>query len=102
MTSTCAERAFALGRAHDARSGASRDDTRAGVILGGMDHTVSFMMGRANAEAEWKVLRKRARIGMRETMAEKWLKVGLEERKARDSKLALLRAKQTAKLAEKK
>eukprot|EP00965_Chrysotila_dentata_P003909 127728-Pleurochrysis_carterae.AAC.1 len=32
-TSTGAERLFALGRAHDIRAGASRDDTRAGVIL---------------------------------------------------------------------
>eukprot|EP00965_Chrysotila_dentata_P135427 4477784-Pleurochrysis_carterae.AAC.1 len=30
MTSTSAERLFALGRAHDVRAGASRDDTRAG------------------------------------------------------------------------
>lgn len=102
MTSTCAERLFALGRAHDARAGASRDDTRAGVILGGMDSTVSFMAARVNAEAEWKMLRKRARIGMRETMAEKWLRVGLEERQVRDSKLAVLRARQVAKSAEKR
>eukprot|EP00965_Chrysotila_dentata_P248887 6208591-Pleurochrysis_carterae.AAC.3 len=34
MTSTVGdERLFALGRAHDVRAGARRDDTRAGVIL---------------------------------------------------------------------
>ena len=54
MTSTGAERIFALGRAHDQRAGASRDDTRAGVILGDLDNTAEFMRGRTNGEGEWR------------------------------------------------
>lgn len=101
MTSTSAERMFALGRAHDKRAGATRDDTKAGVVLGGMDSTVEFMRGRVDGEAEWRKLRKLARLGMKETMAQKWLKVGLAERAVRDSKLTALRAKRAAKAAEK-
>lgn len=101
LTSTSAERMFALGRAHDKRAGASRDDTRAGVVLGGMDNTAEFMRAREHGEAEWRKLRKLARIGMKETMSRKWLEVGLAERAARDSKLALLRAKRQSKAAEK-
>eukprot|EP00965_Chrysotila_dentata_P098959 3273099-Pleurochrysis_carterae.AAC.3 len=41
MTSTSAERLFALGRAHDVRAGASRDETRARVILGHADGTAA-------------------------------------------------------------
>eukprot|EP00965_Chrysotila_dentata_P086261 2846173-Pleurochrysis_carterae.AAC.1 len=41
MTSTGAERPFALGRAHDVRAWPSRDDTRAGVILGHADGTAA-------------------------------------------------------------
>ena len=101
MTSTGAERVFAIGRAHDARVGASRDDTKAGVILGGMDDTSGFMRERPNAEAEWKVLRKKARKELKVKMAQKWLEVGLAERKARDTKLSSLRAKRAAKATEK-
>lgn len=101
MTSTSAERMFALGRAHDKRAGAARDDTKAGVVLGGMDNTVAFMRGREGAETEWRQLRRLARMSMKETMAQKWLKVGLAERMTRDSTLASLRAKKAAKAAEK-
>eukprot|EP00965_Chrysotila_dentata_P007197 233835-Pleurochrysis_carterae.AAC.1 len=55
MTSTGAERLFALGRAHDVRTGASRDDTRAGVILGHANGTAAWMRERANGEEEWKL-----------------------------------------------
>eukprot|EP00965_Chrysotila_dentata_P021277 704562-Pleurochrysis_carterae.AAC.1 len=41
MASTGAERLFALGRAHDVRAGASRDDTRAGVVFGHADGTAA-------------------------------------------------------------
>ena len=37
MTSTGAERLFAIGRKHDERAGCSRDDTRAGAFLGEVD-----------------------------------------------------------------
>eukprot|EP00965_Chrysotila_dentata_P167580 5533973-Pleurochrysis_carterae.AAC.1 len=49
MTSTHAERMFTRGRDHDARAGASRDDTRAGVILGKADATAAFMRGASAA-----------------------------------------------------
>eukprot|EP00965_Chrysotila_dentata_P033622 1119536-Pleurochrysis_carterae.AAC.1 len=65
MTSTGAERLSALGRAHDVRAGASRDDTRAGVILGHADSTSAWMRDRAKGEEEWKLLRKRARQGLK-------------------------------------
>ena len=100
MTSTGAERAFALGRAHDARVGACRADSKAGVVLGGMDNTAEFMMGRENGEAEWRQLRKRARKELAETEQAKRLAIGLEERKVRDAKLATSRAKKAAKVAE--
>eukprot|EP00965_Chrysotila_dentata_P088498 2922023-Pleurochrysis_carterae.AAC.1 len=50
MTSTGAEPLFALGRVHDVRAGASRDNTRAGVILGHADGTAAWMRERANGE----------------------------------------------------
>eukprot|EP00965_Chrysotila_dentata_P092233 3044863-Pleurochrysis_carterae.AAC.1 len=60
MTSTGAERLFALGRAHDVRAEASRNDTHAGVILGHADGTAVWMRVRmrecANGEEEWKLL----------------------------------------------
>eukprot|EP00965_Chrysotila_dentata_P152711 5047266-Pleurochrysis_carterae.AAC.1 len=65
MTSTGAERLFALGRAHDVHAGASRDDTRASVILGHADGTAAWMRERADSEEEWKLLRKRARQGLK-------------------------------------
>eukprot|EP00965_Chrysotila_dentata_P123212 4072861-Pleurochrysis_carterae.AAC.1 len=65
MTSTGVEYLFALGRAHDVRAGASRDDTPAGVILGHADDTAAWMRERANGEDEWKLLRKRARQGLK-------------------------------------
>eukprot|EP00965_Chrysotila_dentata_P096108 3175098-Pleurochrysis_carterae.AAC.1 len=66
MTSTGAERLyFASERAQDIRAGASRDDTRAGVILGHADCTAAWMRERANVEEEWKLLRKRARQGLK-------------------------------------
>eukprot|EP00965_Chrysotila_dentata_P152113 5026227-Pleurochrysis_carterae.AAC.1 len=52
MTSTGAERLFALRRAHDVRAGASRDDTRAGIIFGHADGTAAWMRERANGEEE--------------------------------------------------
>ena len=36
---------------NDKRAGASRDDSRAGVILGNMDDTPGFIRERDNAEA---------------------------------------------------
>eukprot|EP00965_Chrysotila_dentata_P132310 4375099-Pleurochrysis_carterae.AAC.1 len=65
MTSMGAERLFALGRAHDVRAGASRDDTRAGVIRGHADGTTAWMRERADGKEEWKLLRKRARQGLK-------------------------------------
>ena len=50
ITSIGAERVFAIGRMHDKRAGASRDDSRADVILGNLDDTCGFMRGRDNAE----------------------------------------------------
>eukprot|EP00965_Chrysotila_dentata_P165248 5456414-Pleurochrysis_carterae.AAC.2 len=41
ITSTGAERLITLGRAHDVRAGASRYDTRAGVILGHAEGTAA-------------------------------------------------------------
>eukprot|EP00965_Chrysotila_dentata_P110336 3645164-Pleurochrysis_carterae.AAC.1 len=64
MTSTGAGRLFALGRAHDIRAGASRDNTRAGLILRHADGTAAWMRERANGEG-WKLLRKRARQGLK-------------------------------------
>eukprot|EP00965_Chrysotila_dentata_P005235 172089-Pleurochrysis_carterae.AAC.1 len=65
MTSTGAERLFALGRSHDVRAGASSDDTHAGVILGHAEGTAAWMCERANGEEEWKLLRMRARQGLK-------------------------------------
>eukprot|EP00965_Chrysotila_dentata_P146917 4850517-Pleurochrysis_carterae.AAC.1 len=65
MTSTGAERFFALGRAHNVRAGASLDDTRAGVIFAHADGTAAWMRERANGKEEWKLLRKRARQGLK-------------------------------------
>eukprot|EP00965_Chrysotila_dentata_P000170 5431-Pleurochrysis_carterae.AAC.1 len=67
MTSTDAERLFALEHAHDICAGASRDDTRAGVILGHADGTAAWMRERADGEEECKLLRKRARQGLKVT-----------------------------------
>eukprot|EP00966_Prymnesium_polylepis_P179729 4161368-Prymnesium_polylepis.1 len=66
-----------------------------------MDDTVGFMRGREAADAEWRLLRKKARAAMKETMAAKWLEVGLAERALRDTKLSALRLKRAAAAAEK-
>eukprot|EP00965_Chrysotila_dentata_P186924 6171445-Pleurochrysis_carterae.AAC.1 len=71
MTSTGAERLFAVGRAHDVRAGASRDDSRSGAILGHADVTAAWMRERTDGEEEWKLLRKRAPQGLEVTMLEK-------------------------------
>eukprot|EP00965_Chrysotila_dentata_P008142 265885-Pleurochrysis_carterae.AAC.1 len=65
MTSTGAERLFALGHAHDVRAAASRDDTSASVIVGHAVGTAAWMRECANGEEEWKLLRKRARHGLK-------------------------------------
>eukprot|EP00965_Chrysotila_dentata_P139448 4610851-Pleurochrysis_carterae.AAC.1 len=52
MTSTGAKHLFALGLAHDIRAGASRDDTRAGVILDQADSTAAWLRKRTNGEEE--------------------------------------------------
>eukprot|EP00965_Chrysotila_dentata_P133362 4409670-Pleurochrysis_carterae.AAC.1 len=65
MTSTGAEHLFALGRAHGVRAGASRGDTRAGVILDHADGTAAWMRERANGKEEWKLQRKRAWQGLK-------------------------------------
>eukprot|EP00965_Chrysotila_dentata_P231956 6198671-Pleurochrysis_carterae.AAC.1 len=52
MTSTGAEYLFALGCTPDVRAGASRDDTRAGVILGHADGTAAWKRERADGEKE--------------------------------------------------
>ena len=101
MTSIGAERVFALGRFHDKRAGASRDDTRQGLIQTTMDDTTGFMRQRENAEEEWAKLRARANKGMLVTMQQKRLEVGQAERVARQEKLAAKRAKRTARNAEK-
>eukprot|EP00965_Chrysotila_dentata_P058045 1924627-Pleurochrysis_carterae.AAC.1 len=65
MTSTGAERLVVLGRAHDVRAGASRDDTRAGIILGLTDGIAAWIRERTDGEEEWKLLRNRARQGLK-------------------------------------
>eukprot|EP00965_Chrysotila_dentata_P091412 3017904-Pleurochrysis_carterae.AAC.1 len=54
-----------LSGPHHVRAGASRDDTRAGVILGHADGTAAWVRERVNGEEEWKLLRKRARQGLK-------------------------------------
>eukprot|EP00965_Chrysotila_dentata_P184022 6076238-Pleurochrysis_carterae.AAC.1 len=71
LTSTGAERLLALGLAHDVRAGASRNDTRAGVILGHADGTSAWMRECANGEEYWKLLRERAWQGLKVTMLER-------------------------------
>jgi len=99
-TSTSAERTFALGRDHDQRAGACRDDTRSGAILGAMDNTHEFMRGREKGEEEWRMLRRLARKGMKETMAEKRIAAGRVAATERNAKLEGHRAKQAAKKKE--
>jgi len=99
-TSTSAERTFALGRDHDQRAGACRDDTRSGAILGAMDNTHEFMRGREKGEEEWRMLRRLARRGMKETMAEKRIAAGRVAATERNAKLEGHRAKQAAKKKE--
>eukprot|EP00965_Chrysotila_dentata_P127710 4222911-Pleurochrysis_carterae.AAC.1 len=101
-TSTGAERLFALGRAQNVRPGASRDDTRAGVILGHADGTAAILDARARAdgEDEWKLLRKRARQGLQVTILENRTAAGLAQQEMRNAKLAAKRAKRAAKATE--
>eukprot|EP00965_Chrysotila_dentata_P120840 3996731-Pleurochrysis_carterae.AAC.1 len=70
MTSTGAERLFALGRAHDICARASRNDIRAGITLGHAESTAAWMRERAYGEKEWKLPRRRARQGLTVTMLE--------------------------------
>eukprot|EP00965_Chrysotila_dentata_P122788 4058118-Pleurochrysis_carterae.AAC.1 len=102
MTSTGAERFFALGRAHDARAGASRDDTRVGVILGHADGTAAWVCERANDEEECKLLRiQEGAAGPHGvTMLEKRTAAGLAQREARKAKLDEKHAKRAARASE--
>eukprot|EP00965_Chrysotila_dentata_P080459 2654846-Pleurochrysis_carterae.AAC.1 len=65
MTSTSAEDLFAMSRAHDVRAGASRDNTRAGVILANVDNTVVWVHARREDEAAWQRLRRITRKAMK-------------------------------------
>eukprot|EP00965_Chrysotila_dentata_P109011 3601283-Pleurochrysis_carterae.AAC.1 len=100
MTSTSAERMFALGCDHDARAGASRDGTRSGAIFGKADGTEAFMRGRELGEVEWKRQRRVAWQGLKETMQAKRTKAGQELQTERRAKLDEKRAKRAARDAE--
>eukprot|EP00965_Chrysotila_dentata_P044920 1492608-Pleurochrysis_carterae.AAC.1 len=59
MMSTGSERRFALGRAYDVCAGASRDDTRAGVIPAMLTAPrPGCESSRSDLKEEWKLLRK--------------------------------------------
>eukprot|EP00965_Chrysotila_dentata_P189794 6173513-Pleurochrysis_carterae.AAC.2 len=94
MTSTLAERMFALGRDHDARAGANRDDTRADVILGKADAIAAFMRGRKRGDEKWKKLRKVARQGLKESMHDKRREAGQQLQAERKAKLEQMRGRQ--------
>eukprot|EP00965_Chrysotila_dentata_P155623 5142243-Pleurochrysis_carterae.AAC.5 len=69
---------FALGREHDTCSGASRDDTRSGLVLEKADGTAMYMRGRKLSKQKLKKLRKVARQGLKETRQTKRTKAGIE------------------------
>eukprot|EP00965_Chrysotila_dentata_P248549 6208400-Pleurochrysis_carterae.AAC.1 len=100
MTSTGAERLATLGRGHYVRAGASRNGTRAGVILGHADGTSAWMRERANGEEEWKPLRKKARQGLKVTMLEEHTTAGLAQQETRKAKLDKKRAKRAERASE--
>eukprot|EP00965_Chrysotila_dentata_P061130 2025258-Pleurochrysis_carterae.AAC.1 len=58
------------------------------------------MHERANGENEWKLLRKRARQGLKVTMLEKQTAAGLAQQETRKAKLAAKRPKRAAKATE--
>eukprot|EP00965_Chrysotila_dentata_P082784 2731274-Pleurochrysis_carterae.AAC.1 len=58
------------------------------------------MRERANGEEEWKLLRKRARHGLKVTMLEKRTAAGLAQQETRKAKLDEKRAKRAAKASE--
>ena len=65
-----------------------------------MDNTPEFMRGREKGEEDWRMLRRLARRGMKETMAEKHIAAGQLAAMERNAKLEGTRAKQAAKKAE--
>eukprot|EP00965_Chrysotila_dentata_P203216 6181573-Pleurochrysis_carterae.AAC.1 len=89
MTSTGAERHFALGRAHDVSAGVNCDDTHAGVILSYANGTAAWMRERADGEEEWKLLRNRSAQQLAWRSSE-----------TRKTKLAAKHAKRAAKATE--
>ena len=97
MTSTGAERVFALGRFHDARAGFTRPENRDGVILGGLDDTVGWLREQANPERLWGAARKAGRQGLATTQAASHRDEGLAEREGRRARLEEKRAKRAAK-----
>eukprot|EP00965_Chrysotila_dentata_P132196 4371362-Pleurochrysis_carterae.AAC.1 len=58
------------------------------------------MRERANGEEEWKLLRKRARQGLKVTMLEKCTAAGLVQQATRKAKLDEQRAKRAARASE--
>eukprot|EP00965_Chrysotila_dentata_P035392 1177451-Pleurochrysis_carterae.AAC.1 len=58
------------------------------------------MRERANGEVEWKLLRKRARHGLKVTMLEKRTATGLAQQETRNAKLDEKRAKRAARASE--
>ena len=101
MTSTHAERMFAIGRHLDRIAGSQRPDTRAGILCATHDKTVAWVMSRPDPEAEWTKLRKSAREEMTKSMKAKRIEAGLLNRDVREKKLKDLREKRSAKLANK-
>ena len=102
MTSTHAERMFAIGRHLDRIAGSQRPDTRSGILCATQDHTVAWVMSRPDPEAEWTKLRRSAREKMTKSMKDDRIEAGLLIRDEREKKLRDLREKRSAKLAKKK
>ena len=102
MTSTHAERMFAIGRHLDRIAGSQRPDTRAGILLAEHDKTVEWIMARPDPDAEWTKVRRAAREKMTSSMKENRIEAGLLIRDEREKKLRELREKRSAKLAKKK
>ena len=87
MTSTHAERMFAIGRHLDRIAGSQRPNTRSGILCAAQDHTVAWVMSLPDPEAEWTKLRKSAREKMTKSMKANRIEAGLLIRDERETKL---------------